>query len=253
MAILTGKPVKAFIEQDHQSHIATHMAFAQDPKIQEMVGQSPNADALTSAMAAHVAEHLAYQYRRDIEMQIGGPLPDPTQPLPPEVEFTLAKVQAEAGQRLLAKDQQEMAQKQAEQMAQDPLIQIQMAELEIKRAEVERKARKDELDATLGKQALDQDAQIEIAKLAAAERQAGVKIGVDAAKARSKAEQDAAIAAQKLQAEGARLGVQIAQDKSRAQLEKQRLDTQKSIEQLRAKTQIKAQKLSIKTRPKEDK
>jgi hypothetical protein len=139
MAIMQQSPVKAFLYQDHEAHIATHMAAMQDPKISQMIGQSPFAGAIQSAAMAHITEHLAYQYRKEIEMQLGVPLPPEGEQLPEDVEVQLSQLVAQAASKLFNKNQAETAQQQAQQKAQDPLNIIQMKELELKEKELEHK------------------------------------------------------------------------------------------------------------------
>lgn len=147
MAILNGKPVKAFLYQDHQAHITVHMSAIQDPKLAAMVGQSPMAQAIQAAAAAHIQEHLAFEYRRQIEEQLGDSLPHPEQELSEETEVQISRLAAQAAQRLLQKDQAEAAQQQAQQMAQDPVIQMQQKELELKERDLAIKDKKVTVDA----------------------------------------------------------------------------------------------------------
>jgi hypothetical protein len=149
MDALIGKPVRAFIYQDHQAHIATHMSFMQDPMIAQMIGQNPQARQIMAALQAHIAEHLGFQYRQQIEERLGAPLPAPNTELPEEVEVQLSRLVADAGRQLTQSHQQQAAQQQAQQRAQDPLIQLQQAELQVKAQEVQRKAAKDQTDAQI--------------------------------------------------------------------------------------------------------
>jgi hypothetical protein len=149
MDALIGKPVRAFIYQDHQAHIATHMAFMQDPMIAQMIGQNPQARQIMAALQAHIAEHLGFQYRQQIEERLGAPLPAPNTELPEEVEVQLSRLVADAGRQLTQAHQQQAAQQQAQQQAQDPLLQLQQAELQVKAQEVQRKAAKDQTDAQI--------------------------------------------------------------------------------------------------------
>ena len=155
MAILVGKPVKAFIYQDQDAHIATHQAFMQDPMIAQTIGQNPMAQQLMASLQAHIAEHLAFKYRKQIEERLGVPLPMPDEELPEEVEVQLARLVADAGQQLTQIHQQEAAQQQAQQQQQDPLFQLQQAEVQIKQSDVQRKAEKDQADIELANQKLE--------------------------------------------------------------------------------------------------
>ena len=139
MALLQQSPVKAFLYQDHEAHIAAHMAAMQDPKIAQMIGQSPFAAAIQGAAMAHVTEHVAYQYRTEIEKNLGVPLPPEGEPLPEEVEVQLSRMVAQAAAKLFNKNQAEQQAAQAQQQAQDPLTIIQMKELELKQKELDHK------------------------------------------------------------------------------------------------------------------
>jgi hypothetical protein len=139
MNMLKGAPVKAFIYQDHEAHIQAHMNAAQDPIIQQMVGQSPQANQIQAALSAHIAEHLGFAYRQKIEQAVGIPLPAPDEELPEELELQVSRLVAEGSKRVLAQSQQEVAQQQAQQQAQDPVIQMQQQELAIKQGELQLK------------------------------------------------------------------------------------------------------------------
>ena len=191
MNIINGKPVKAFIYQDQEAHITAHMAFSQDPKIREIVGQSQKAPAILAAMEAHIAEHVAFEYRKQIEEQLGVPLPTPDEPLPEDIELQLSRLVARAGQQLLQKDQAEMQQEQAQQQQQDPLVQMQQAELQIKQQEAQSKAQKVMADIELDKaklvferekmeSSIERDVALERARIKSTENIAGAKIGAEA-------------------------------------------------------------------------
>ncbi len=202
--ILMMKPVKAFAYQDHEAHIAVHTAAVQDPKIAAMVGQMPQAQALMSAMQAHIAEHIGFAYRVEIEKQLGMNLPPQKDEngeevdIDPQVEARLAPLIAQAAQRLLAQNQQQAMQQQAQQQAQDPMVQMQQAELQIKAGELDRKKQKDQKDAQLKQEQLriekdriDTQAQIEgirIASKASMDKESleakqmseGLRVGIEA-------------------------------------------------------------------------
>jgi len=172
MAALQGKPMRAFIYQDHDAHIETHMSFMQDPMIAQMIGQNPQAKQIMASLQAHIAEHLGFKYRKDIEERLGVELPAPNEELPEEVEVNLSRLVAQAGKELTQSHMQQAAQKQAMAKAKDPVVQMQQAELQIKAQEVQRKAEKDKADVALQqaeqarKAKKDQaDAMIEAAKL----------------------------------------------------------------------------------------
>ena len=150
--VLANKPVKAFMHQDHKSHLIVHMSVMQDPKIMELLKNNPMAPQLQATMMAHINEHIGFEYRRQIEQQLGMPLPPQKDEngedtnMSPEVESRLAPMLAEAAQRLVQGNQQEAQQKKAEQQAQDPLVQMQMQELQLKAQDNQRKAQKDQQD-----------------------------------------------------------------------------------------------------------
>ena len=176
MNLINGKPVKAFIYQDHEAHIKTHMAFAEDPKIRELVGQSPNAAKVQSAVEAHIAEHIAFEYRKRIEEELGAPLPSPNEVLPEDVEVELSRLVSKAGQQLLQTNVNEAKQQQIQQQEDDPLLQIQKQELQIKQMEAQAKAKKMTDDSALDQARL----QLEKMRIESQERIAGAKIGADA-------------------------------------------------------------------------
>ena len=149
MAFLNGKPTKAFIYQDHEAHIAVHTALMQDPLMAAQIGQNPQAQKMMAEIQAHIAEHLAFAYRKKIEEQLGVPMPAPDSELPEELEVNLSRLVAQAAQQVLAQSKGQAQQQQAQQAAQDPMVQMQQQELQIKQSEVQRKATKDEADALL--------------------------------------------------------------------------------------------------------
>jgi hypothetical protein len=155
MNALKGTPLKAFIYQDHDAHMQAHMNFMQDPMIAAQIGQNPMAQAIQGAMMAHIAEHLGFAYRKQIEERVGVPLPPPDKPLPEDVELEMSRFIAQASQQLLQIHQAQAAQKQAQQQAQDPLVQMQQQELQIKQAEVQRKSQKDAIDAQIQQERLN--------------------------------------------------------------------------------------------------
>jgi hypothetical protein len=200
--ILAGKPVKAFLYQDHKAHITSHMAAAQDPHIQQLVGQNPQmAQAISSALSAHVAEHLGMEYRKQIEMAMGQTLPPykedaNEEEMSPEMEVQVSQMVAQASQQLLQQHQQEAKQQQAQQQAQDPLIQLQQQELQLKQQDLQRKAQKDQTDAQLKMQQF----QVERERIAAQQQTAGAQLAV-------KAQGDREQRRHAHESEGARLGM----------------------------------------------
>ena len=200
MNAVNGKPMKAFIYQDHDAHIAAHQAFMTDPVVMKTLGQNPQANQIMAALQAHMAEHLGFQYRSQIEKQLGVTMPEPDKSLPASVEVELSRLVATASQQLLEIHKGEAAQQKAQEQQQDPLIQLQQAEVQIKQQDAQRKAQKDQADmqAKMGQQDIErmriqQQAELEQMKIQAeAERHAiesqekmaleKLRLGVDVAK-----------------------------------------------------------------------
>jgi hypothetical protein len=151
MAFLNGKPTKAFIYQDHDAHIAVHMALMQDPLMAAQIGQNPQAQKMMAEIQAHIAEHLAFAYRKKVEEQLGVPMPKPDEDLPEDVEVQLSRLVAQASQQVLAQSKGQAAQQQAQQQAQDPLVQMQQQELQIKMQDAQTKAQKVQGDLAIRK------------------------------------------------------------------------------------------------------
>ena len=208
MSSLVGKPMKAFIYQDHEAHIGAHMAFMQDPQVAQMIGQNPQAQQIGAALQAHIAEHLGFKYRRQIEEKLGAPLPPPNQELPEEIEVNLARVVAEAGKQLTQQHQQEAAQQQAQQQAQDPVIQMQQQELQIKAQEVQRKSQKDASDTQIKQEEQKRKATKDRADITLEEQRLELEkleVGIDAKKAGVKVRADGRSEANKTNLELAKL------------------------------------------------
>ena len=181
MAILKQEPVKAFKYQDHEAHIQVHLAAAQDPKLQEIVGQSPFAGAIKASLSAHITEHVAHQYRKEIEKQLGVAMPDEEKPLPEDVELEISRLAAQAAEKLLRKDQAEVAQKQAMQQQQDPLTQIQQREMTLKEAEFEHKKQLDIAKLQADMKAKSENIDIQKERIESEEKREGVRVGVQIA------------------------------------------------------------------------
>jgi len=205
--LLIMKPVKAFIEQNHEAHIQAHMAAIQNPKIQQMMQMNPMAQQIMAAAMAHVNEHIAFEYRKQVEMAIGIPLPSEEQnkQVPPEMADQIAMMTAQASQKLTQQAQQQAAQQQAQQQMQDPIVQMQMQELQIKMEELKLKQQKQTIEAATKADQL----RIEESRIAAQKEIAAMQVAATAAAAKDKLKQSQ-------EAEGARLGVDIA--KHRAQI-----------------------------------
>jgi hypothetical protein len=166
MRILAGKPVKAFMYQDHEAHIAAHQGMAQDPQVLELINNTPAAKTIAAAGAAHIAEHLGFLYRKNIEGQLGVPLPPPDEPLPENVEVQLSRMVAQAQAQLTQKNQAEAAQAQKQQEAQDPLNIIQREELGLRKQEMQLKAQNQQAELQLKAQRQQADIQFQKEKLA---------------------------------------------------------------------------------------
>jgi len=204
---LTGKPNKAFLEQDHQAHIAVHTSMLQNPKIMALVQTTPQGQAIVAAMMAHINEHLAFAYRTEVEKTIGLLLPTEKQEknMEPEVAAQVAQLSAQASTRMTQQAQAQAAQQQAMQQAQDPIIQMQQQELQIKMQELQLKAQKQQIDAAAKADQL----KIEESRIAAQKEIAAMQVGASAAAAKDKLQKNQEL-------EGTKIGVDIA--KNRAQL-----------------------------------
>lgn len=203
--LLTGKPVKAFIEQNHQAHIAVHQAMMQDPMLMQVMGQNPMAQKMQAAAMAHLNEHLAFEYRNKIEQQLGINLPSEEQnkEMKPDIAEQVAQLAAQAAQRLLQQHTAQAAQNQAQQQAQDPIVQMQQQELQIKMQELKLKAQKQQIDAAAKADQL----RIEESRIAAQREIAAMQVGATAAAAKDRLQKQQEL-------EGAKLGVDIAKHKA---------------------------------------
>jgi hypothetical protein len=208
MNIINGKPVKAFIYQDHEAHIAVHMAAMQDPQIQQIVGRSPNAMAMMAAGAAHVSEHVAFAYRKKIEDAAGVPYPAPDAEMDEDTELEISRLAAASASKVLQESQQKAQQQMAQQQAQDPIVQMQQVELQlkgrevgVKEADLKIKQQKVLVDAAAEKDRLD----IERERIASQERIAGLQVGAKVATAKGQLESKDKI-------DGMRLGVDVAKE-----------------------------------------
>jgi len=212
MNIINGKPVKAFIFQDHEAHIQTHVSLIEDPKIIEIMSQSPTAKVSEAAMASHISEHVAFAYRAKIEKELGVPLPGPEEKLPEDIELRLSRLVAPAAAQLTGKDKREAQMQKQMEESQDPIIQMQQQELQIKQQQLEAKTQSDmakiqlDLKKSMDKSGLDRD------KLETQERIETAKLGVRIAADNSMKQLESKKIASKEQIEGAKLGRDIAKD-----------------------------------------
>jgi len=224
MSILKGDPVKAFLNQDHQSHIAVHMSMMQDPMIAASIGQNPKAPVISAALMAHVAEHAGYQYRKQIETQLGMALPPEDEDLPPQIEQALSGMMAQAAQQALQMNQQQAQQQQAQQQAQDPMVMMQQQELQLKQGSLQLEAQKIQQDFAIEqaklelekqKMVLESSAKADANNLRKEETAArmqleGVKTGATIREKQAKQKFDQEHA-------GVKLGAQIAKDQATMQ------------------------------------
>ena len=227
MNVLNQKPVKAFIYQDHEAHIQTHMAFMQDPKIQKLAAQSPNAQLMGAALQAHIAEHVAFQYRKEIEEQLGVPLPPPDEPLPEDIEYRLSQLVGPAADQLLGKDQAEAQAEKNAAESEDPILQLEIQKLELKKQEMQDKNQREmaKLNADLEKAKLK--AMTDENRIKSQERMEGTRLGVEIAKSRSQQSLTAEQVANKAKEAGMRLGMDMLAKQEDLRLRNKQIDQSK--------------------------
>ena len=255
MNMVNGTPVKAFLFQDQKAHIEVHRTFRDDPLVREMLGQNPKAPQMQAAMEAHLAEHLAFEYRKQIEVQLGVPLPEEDEVMPENIQNQVARLAADAAQKLLQQNKSDAQQRQAQQAQEDPLIQMQQAELELKKQETQMKAQKTMADIELdkGKLMLEQeklstnvqrDMILEKARIESNEQIAGAQLGAKAVT------EDKQIKAKEL-LEGAKMGVDVVQKNKDINLREKesrlRNETTAHKQKLKDETQVKDTKLKDET------
>jgi hypothetical protein len=210
MNAITGKPLKAFIEQNHKAHIQVHMMAMQDPKIAQIIGQNPQAQAIQAAMMAHINEHIAFEYRMEMEKRMGFTLPgeEENKTIDPQMADQIAQMAAQAAQQLFKQNSDEVKQQQYQQQMQDPVVQMQMQELKIKEAEIQLKAQKQQVEAA----AKADQIRIEESRIAAQKEIAAMQVAATAAAQKDKLNRQQ-------ESEGMRIGADIA--KHRAQMSSQ--------------------------------
>lgn len=206
MSVLKGEPVKAFLNQDHQSHIAVHMAMMQDPLVMAVIGQNPRAPAIQAALMAHLAEHAGFQYRKQIEAQLGLTLPPEDEDLPPQIEQALSEMMAKAAQQALQLNQQQAQQQQAQQQAQDPLVMMQQQELALKQGGLQLEAQK-----------VQQDFAIENAKLELEKQRMVLEASAKADANNLRKEETAA----RMQLEGVKTGAAIRESQAKQKFDQE--------------------------------
>ena len=213
MDVLSQKPLKAFMYQDQDAHIAAHTNFLQDPTTAAVIGQNPLAQQMTAALQAHIAEHFGFKYRQMIEQQLGAPLPymkdEDQDALPEDYEIQISRLVAQASSQLLQQNQAQAAQQQAQQQAEDPIVQMQMQEIQIKAQEQQRKAQKDQVDA-----------QLRVEQLAIERQRVEGQLEIDGTRLGVSIEKDRTALDRKSEFDGTKLGVDMAH-------KKQQIDAQK--------------------------
>ena len=224
-AVLKGKPVKAFLHQDHKSHIAVHTAMMQDPSISALIGQNPQAPKIAAALQAHIAEHAGFMMRQQIETQLGMPLPPEDEKLPPELEIALSGMMAQAAQQVVQQNQAQAAQQQAQQQMQDPVVQMQQAELQIKQQEVQIKAQESQMKMQLEQAKMQMEqAKMQMAQQAAQQEMEfkNKSMMINAATAADKQQLAEQKVTGQLQIDGMRMGAQIKESQSKQQYEQEK-------------------------------
>ena len=228
MNVMIGKPLKAFIRQDQDAHLAAHQAFLQDPQAMAIIGQNPMAQQIMAALQAHIAEHFGFKYRQQIEQQLGAPIPysehEDDEPMSEEYEVQLSRMVAQAAQQLTTQNQAAAAQQQAQQQAEDPIIQMQQQELAIKAQEQQRKAQRDQADVALESRRLDIEEQRTMGQLEIDGTRLGVQIKKDKETLDRKSEFD-----------GTKLGVDMAHKKQQVDVQKGQVAAQLIAAQINAK------------------
>ena len=216
--LLTGKPVKAFMEQNHEAHIQTHMSAMQNPKIVQLMQMNPQAPAIQAAMMAHINEHIAFEYRKQVELAIGAPLPGEEQNkhMAPEMADQIAMATAKASQQLLQQAQQQAAQQQAQQQMQDPVVQMQMQELQLKQQDLQLKAQKQAADMA----AKADQIRIEESRIQAQKDIAAMQVGANAAAKKDQLDRQQ-------QSEGLRMGIDAAKHKAQMAVQMAQRNSQK--------------------------
>jgi hypothetical protein len=217
--LLIGKPVKAFMEQDHKSHIQVHRMAMQDPKIMQLVGQNPQAPMIQAAMMAHLNEHIGFEYRRQMQERMGLPLPteDQNKKVSPELANHIAQVAAEAAQQLFQQNSNEAKQMAAQQQMQDPVVQMQQQELQIRMEDLKLKAQKQQIDAA----AKADQIRVEESRIEAQKEIAAMQVAAQSAAKRDQLDKQQQI-------EGTRMGLEIAKNKFQAMQNRNRPSKEKN-------------------------
>ena len=252
MAILKGEPAKAFMTQDHASHLAVHSSMMQDPTVMMHMGQNPKAQQIQAALTAHIAEHVGFQYKAQIEQQLGFSLPPDEEKLPTEIANAMAGMMAQAAQQAMQMNQQQAQQQQAQQQQQDPLVQMQQQELQIKQQEVQIKQQEVQIkaqDAQLKAQLAQQDMQLKQqdmqlrAQMAQQDFQLrSQKIVADATAQSDKLEHESNKLQSQMQLDGMKMGAQINESKTKIEAEQHREGVRMGVDIAKTQAQMNAQR-----------
>ena len=235
--VLTGKPVKAFAYQNHEAHIKVHTSAAQDPQIQKLIGQNPQAQVIQGALMAHITEHVAYSYRNKMSQALGVPMLDSEEGLTPEMEYQFSQLLAQAAPQVLAQSQALVAQDQAKQNAQDPIIQMQQKELQIKEQEVQQKGQLAQAELQLKAQEAQQKNQLAQAEL----QRKSTKDQIDAAGRADDIRVREETLKAKQEYDGTKLGVEIKKHQEEQQSQQERDGVRMGIDIAKNKAQMSAQ------------
>ena len=238
MDVLNGKPVKAFIYQDHEAHLQVHMSAMQDPKLRQIIGQNPKAQEIMGAAMAHIMEHVAFQYRREIENQLGASLPPPPEKeedeeksLPEAVEIEISRLAAQAAAKLLGKNQTEAQMQQAAQQAQDPIIQMQQMELQLRQQELQLKAQQIQMEAQNKQTELQLEAQLKQAELQRKQQEMQIMAATKADELDLRKQE----MANRTQLDAARLGVDVQKHKTSLSAKQQEAGVRMGIDIAKSK------------------
>ena len=231
MAALKGEPLKAFMYQDHESHIKVHTSAMQDPIVMQLIGQNPKAPQIQAAMTAHIAEHVGFAYRQKIEQQLGMPLPPQDEELPPETEMQLSAMMAQAAQQVLQQSQSQAAQQQAQQQAQDPVLQMQQQELQLRGQELQIKMQ----EAQIKEKQMAIDAAARADELALKREELTARMQLEGTKVAAKVRYDTERLAAEQQRDGVRMGVDIAKTKDQMAAQRMQQRTQQQQKEKPAK------------------
>jgi hypothetical protein len=253
MDIVTMKPVKAFIYQDQDAHIATHQAFMQDPQTAAMLGQNPQAQAMMGALQAHIAEHYAFKYRQQIEQQLGAPLPyfkdDDEESIAEDVEVQISRAVAQAAKQLTMQNMAQAQQQEAQQKAEDPIIQMQQQELALKGQEQQRKAAKDATDVQLRQLEIETNKEIELNRLEFEARKFGATLAKDKEKAAFEVEK----LATDVDIAGHKMGMDAAKSNKQLDIQKGQIAAQLIAAQMNANANEKARESNTEKKGKDKK